>query len=340
MPLLTTADFKKGVRIELDGDPFVILDTQNQTPSARGTQLIVKVRVRNLRTGQVLDKSFRGGDKVEAPDFALRAIQFLYKAESPEDDEALGEYHFMDSESFEQFSLTGGQLGEQRLYLSEGLSGLRSMLHNDQVIAIELPHTVELEVAETEPTLKGATATATTKPATLTTGLVLQVPGYIEAGDVRQGRHPRYAVHRTHAPHSLRPPLGTKIGRPRLVRHLPAYLLALNPHVPEYAPVQSCGGARQLPHHPRPLYGVERPGLGTGNRTVGPGLVPGPGIEAIFVAGGPRLPGSGSYVLGPRPHVADYAPARPCGRARQSNTYGLSNRPPHNFFFCRDKMNC
>ncbi len=178
--MLTTSDFKKGLRVELDGDPFVILDVQSQTPSARGTQFMVKIRVRNLRTGQVLDRTFRGGDKVEAPDFALRNVQYLYSQEG----DGTTEYHFMDAESFEQFSLTAEQLGDQRLYLTEGLAGVRSMLHNGQVIGIELPHTVELEVVETEPTIKGATATATTKPARLTTGLTVQVPSYIEAGDV------------------------------------------------------------------------------------------------------------------------------------------------------------
>jgi elongation factor P len=184
--MLTTSDFKKGVRIEVDGEPLLIVDVQSQTPQGRASNFLVRVRARNLRTGQLVDKTFRGGDKVDVPDFALRSVQFLYRADDGGGDgnEDAAEFHFMDQESFEQFHLTGGQLGEQRYYLTEGLSGVRSMLHNGEVIGIEVPHTVELTVSETEPTIKGATATATTKPARLHTGLTIQVPGYIEGGDV------------------------------------------------------------------------------------------------------------------------------------------------------------
>ncbi len=183
--MLATGDFKRGLRILLDGDPYVILDVFVQTPSARGASSLTKVKVRNLRTGQVFDRTFRGGDKVEEADLELRPAQFLYR-----DDEA---FHFMESQSYEQFSLTLEEIGAAAGYLREGLEGIRSVVFNERVISIDLPNTVALRVVDTAPALKGATATAQTKPATLETGLVIQVPGYLEADervqvDTRDGR--------------------------------------------------------------------------------------------------------------------------------------------------------
>jgi elongation factor P len=176
--MIATGDFKRGLRLLVDGDPFVILDVHVQSPSARGASSLSKIRVRNLRTGQVLDKTFRGGDKVEEPNLAYRPVQFLYR-----DDDGL---HFMDAQSYEQFSLTADELGDAAGYLTDGLAGIRSVVFNDRVIAVDLPNTVVLRVTETGPTIKGATAQAQTKPATLETGLVIQVPSYLESGELVQ----------------------------------------------------------------------------------------------------------------------------------------------------------
>ncbi len=183
--MLSTGDLKRGLRVLLDGDPYVILDLHVQTPSARGAGSLTKVKVRNLRTGQVLDRTFRGGDKLEEPNLVLRPVQFLYR-------DAEG-FHFMDTQSYEQLRLGAEELGDAAGYLTEGLEGIRSVVFNDRVIAVELPNTVVLRVAETAPALKGATAQAQTKPATLETGVVIQVPSYLEAGesivvDTRDGR--------------------------------------------------------------------------------------------------------------------------------------------------------
>ena len=185
LAMLSTGDFKRGLRLLLDGDPYVILDVHVQTPSARGASSLTKVKVRNLRTGQVFDRTFRGGDKVDEPNLAFRPVQFLYR-------DADG-FHFMDTQSYEQFALSADDVGAGAGYLTEGLEGIRSVVFNDRVIALDLPNTVTLRVAETGPALKGATATAQTKPATLETGLVIQVPSYLEAGelvivDTRDGR--------------------------------------------------------------------------------------------------------------------------------------------------------
>ena len=183
--MLSTGDFKRGLRILVDGDPYVILDVFVQTPSARGASSLTKVKVRNLRTGQVFDRTFRGGDRVEEPNVQLRPVQFLYR-----DSEG---FHFMDSQSYDQFTLGAGELEEAAGYLKEGLAGIRSVVFNDRVLSIDLPNTVVLQVVDTAPALKGATASAQTKPATLDTGLVIQVPAYVESGelvqvDTRDGR--------------------------------------------------------------------------------------------------------------------------------------------------------
>jgi elongation factor P len=174
--MIATGDFKRGLRILLEGDPYVILDVFVQTPSARGASSLTKVKVRNLRTGQVLDKTFRGGDRVDEPNIELRPVQFLYR-----DGEG---FHFMDTQSYDQFMLSPDEAGDVAGYLREGLEGIRSVVFNERVISIDLPNQVSLQVVDTAPPMKGATAAAQTKPATLETGLVIQVPAYLESGEL------------------------------------------------------------------------------------------------------------------------------------------------------------
>ncbi|MDG2305128.1 MAG: elongation factor P [Candidatus Binatia bacterium] len=176
--MISTSDLKRGLRILIDGDPYTVTDVHVQSPSARGASSLSKVKVRNLRSGGVADKTFRGGDKIEVPNLEMRSVQFLYSDGS--------DFHFMDVESYEQFSLTGEDLGDTTGYLKEGLEGLRSVVFNEQVISIDLPMTVVLQVTETAPAIKGATAQAQTKPATLETGLEIQVPAYLENEELVQ----------------------------------------------------------------------------------------------------------------------------------------------------------
>jgi elongation factor P len=183
--MLNASDFKRGLRVLLEGDPYLVLDVRFQSPSARGASTLVKAKIRNLRTGQVFDRSFKAADKIEEPDLELRPVQYLYT-----DGET---YHFMDTTSYEQFTLAAEELGEDRFFLLEGLAGIRSVVFNGKVMSIELPQTVVLSIRETDPAIKGATAQAQTKPATLETGLVIQVPAYLESGeaisvDTRDGR--------------------------------------------------------------------------------------------------------------------------------------------------------
>ena len=176
--MISTSDLKRGLRILIDGDPYSVMDVHVQSPSARGASSLSKVKVRNLRTGNVFDKTFRGGDKIEEPNLELRSVQFLYSDGS--------EFHFMDTESYDQFALTSEELGDSTGYMKEGLEGLRSVVFNDQVISVDLPMTVVLQVADTAPAIKGATAQAQTKAATLETGLEIQVPAYLESGELVQ----------------------------------------------------------------------------------------------------------------------------------------------------------
>lgn len=172
---MTASELRRGAHIELDGDPYLVLDVHFQTPSARGVSTLVKAKVRNLRTGNVFDRTFRSADRVGEPQLERRPVQYLY---------AVGDtFHFMDTSSYDQFTLSREELGDGALYLVDGLSGIRSIVFNGRVISIELPLSVALRVEHTEPAIKGATAQAQTKPARLETGLTLQVPSYIEIGD-------------------------------------------------------------------------------------------------------------------------------------------------------------
>jgi elongation factor P len=176
--MITAGDFKRNLRIELEGDPYLILDVRFQSPSARGASTLVKAKMRNLRTQNVFERSFKTSDRVEEPQLELRAVQFLYG-----DDEG---FHFMDTESYEQVALNAEEIGDASGYLTDGLAGIRSVVFNGKVISIDLPQTVSLRILETDPSVKGATAQAQTKPAKLETGLTVQVPAYMERDEVIQ----------------------------------------------------------------------------------------------------------------------------------------------------------
>ena len=174
--MITTSDFKKGIRILIDGDPYVIMETQTQTPSARGAATLVKIKIRNLKTDQVFDKSFKSGEKFKEPDLEKKGVQFLY-----DEGEALV---FMDMVSYDQFSVAKQDLGEQARFLVDGME-LKAMFFEGSILGLDLPATVDFEVIEVEPGTKGDTVQGSaTKPATLANGMRVQVPLYIETGEV------------------------------------------------------------------------------------------------------------------------------------------------------------
>jgi elongation factor P len=182
--MITTADLKRGLVIRLDQAPCLVLDLTTQSPSARGGSTLVKTKYRNLLTGQVLEKTFKAGDKVDEADFERRKGQFLY----PSGEGGV----FMDLENYDQYEL-GPELFEPvQGFLLEGAE-VQLGIFQGQVVSVDTPMTVELTVVETAPAIRNATATAQTKEAVLETGLRIQVPGYLEAGekikvDTREGR--------------------------------------------------------------------------------------------------------------------------------------------------------
>ena len=182
--MISTSDFKRGLVIQMDGAPCLILDVAFQSPSARGASTMVKTRYRNLLTGQVLDKTFRSGDKVEEADFERHKGQFLYT----DGDRGV----FMDLETYEQFEQEAEGFELTSPYLLEGTEVILGLFQG-RMVSVDLPQTVELTVTETAPVIKNATATAETKDAILETGLKIKVPPYLETGnkvkvDTRDGR--------------------------------------------------------------------------------------------------------------------------------------------------------
>jgi len=173
MPVNVT-EISRGDILQINGDPWQVSEVSSQTPSARGASMMVKAKLRNLRTGQGLQKSWRGGETVDSADVETRAVQYLY---AQGDDRV-----FMDLQSYEQVSLDAEQVGDARSYLLENQE-LRAVSFEGRVIALELPLTVDLRVVDTAPALKGATAQAQLKPATVDTGLTVMVPSYIETGE-------------------------------------------------------------------------------------------------------------------------------------------------------------
>jgi elongation factor P len=182
--MINASDLKRGLVIKLDDAPCVVLEISQQSPTARGGNTLVKTKTRNLLTSQVLQKTFKAGDRIDEADFNRRKGQFLYAA---------GEQGvFMDQESYEQYELGGEIYDEVKGYLLEG-GEVTLGVYSDQVVSLEVPQTVELIVSETAPAIRNATATAQTKVALLETGISVQVPGYLETGekikiDTRDGR--------------------------------------------------------------------------------------------------------------------------------------------------------
>ena len=177
--MITTTDFKKGVRVEIDHAPWSIVTVNTQTPSARGAATLVKVRLKNILTGQISDRTFKAGEKFVEPDVEMRPAQFLYHA--PDGDETI--YHFMDMSSYDQFELRDHDLGDDTRWLVESLE-VKSVLYNGQVVSVEVPQFVELEISSVEPGSRGDTASGSvTTTAYTTTGLRVQVPLFIKDGD-------------------------------------------------------------------------------------------------------------------------------------------------------------
>lgn len=170
------SDLKKGMVVEINGIPHVVKQVEVRSPSSRGATTLYKVRFNNLKTGQKLDETLKGEDFLKDADCVRVKVQYSYKDGD--------NYVFMNMEDYSQYTLSEEDLEEQKEYLTEGLEDIVALLVDDAVLAIELPSSVALEIVETAPEIKGATATGRTKPARLTTGLEVQVPEYLKTGEV------------------------------------------------------------------------------------------------------------------------------------------------------------
>ena len=171
--MISTNDFRTGVTIELEGDIFAVVDFQHVKPGKGAA--FVRTKLKNVRTGAVIERTFRAGEKIPRARIEYREMQYLYN-----DGET---YVFMDTRSFEQLSLPKEKLEDGTKYLKDNMS-IYVMLHDNNAIGVELPNFVELTVTQTEPGIKGDTATGGSKLATLETGATVQVPLFIEEGDM------------------------------------------------------------------------------------------------------------------------------------------------------------
>jgi len=171
--VISTAEFRNGARLELDGQPYYIVEFQHVKPGKGGA--FVRTKLKAYRTGNVIDRTFRSGERFEEPNLEERTMQFLY---------ATGDaYTFMDTETFEQFTYEKGQLGENADLLKENIVA-KILIYDHQPIAVELPIFIELKVVDAEPGVRGDTASGGTKPAVVETGAVIKVPLYLEVGEV------------------------------------------------------------------------------------------------------------------------------------------------------------
>lgn len=170
--MISTSDFRKGGKIEYKGDPYEIIEFQHVKMGRGGAN--VKTKMKNLKTGSVIEETIRSGEKFPTPELEEKKMQYLYAQDN--------HYYFMDQETFEQIPLNEEQLGDAKLFLKENTE-VKILSYKGQPLKLELPNFMELKIARTEPGFKGDTASGGGKPATLETGAMVRVPFHINEGD-------------------------------------------------------------------------------------------------------------------------------------------------------------
>ena len=178
-------EIKPGTIVNHNDAPCIIESVNVQSPSARGAATLYKYRARNLITKQKADITLKGTESLDLADFARRPVKYMYADAS--------QVYFLDQENYEQYGLSKESVAEESHYLTEDLEGVQVLIYNDQAVGLQLPAAVELTVTRCDPGVRGNSATGRTKPATLETGLVVQVPEYLEQGvrvkvDTRTGK--------------------------------------------------------------------------------------------------------------------------------------------------------
>ena len=169
---VSTAEFKKGLRIVFDGQPYAIVDFQHVKPGKGGA--FVRTKLKHMRQGRVIDHTYRSGEKAALVDFEEKHMQFLYKDER---------YNFMDTETYEQVSMSADEVGDAHEYLKENIE-VDVLYIDGSPAGVEVPNFVELTISRTDPGVRGDTAQGGTKPATLETGVVVNVPLFLNEGDI------------------------------------------------------------------------------------------------------------------------------------------------------------
>ena len=171
--MITTTDFRTGAKVELEGEPFVIVEFQHVKPGKGGS--FVRTKLKSLKTGNVLERTYRSGEVLPEPDLEEKQMQFLY---------AQGrDYHFMDTSTYEQLVFNQGQLGENGDLLKENMV-VAVVIYKGKPLTLELPTFVELKIVRTDPGVRGDTASGGNKPAVLESGATVKVPLYLEEGDL------------------------------------------------------------------------------------------------------------------------------------------------------------
>lgn len=170
------SEIKKGSVVELDGEVYIARQIEVRNPTARGASTLYKIRFFNVRNGKKVEETLKSDDILKAGNLERRQVQFSYRE--------AGSVTFMDNENYSQYTLDDEALEDETGYLTEDLEGITAMLVDGEIVAVELPAAVSLEIVDTAPGIKGASATSRTKPATLSTGLEVQVPEYLENGEI------------------------------------------------------------------------------------------------------------------------------------------------------------
>ena len=169
------SDIKKNMAVEYDGKTYIVRDIERSVPQGRAGGSLYRMRMYDVVTGRKVDETFKDSEMLDLADLIRRPVMFSY---------ADGEEHvFMDSEDYTPYSLNKDAIKEELLFINEETAGIQVVLVNDVPVALDMPSNVELEVVETDPSIKGASATSRNKPATLATGAIIQVPEHISTGD-------------------------------------------------------------------------------------------------------------------------------------------------------------
>jgi elongation factor P len=170
------SELKRGMVVEIEGIPHAVKSVEAKSPSSRGASTLYKFRFTNLQTGQKLDESYKSDEFLKEADYVRESVQYSYKDGD--------NYIFMNTENFNQYEVNAEVVEDIMGYITEGLEGLTALIMDGVLLSIELPHSVNMEIVDTVPGIKGSSATGRTKPARLTTGIEVQVPEYMETGEI------------------------------------------------------------------------------------------------------------------------------------------------------------